>query len=110
MDEARAAADRASELLEGSENRGLALQVGLRVAEVDAAAGRDEAARRKLVQVLDRAAELGFVDLSLEAGGLLGRLEAKTDRKAGAARVQAVAKEAEERGFLLLADRVRAYG
>lgn len=106
--EAQGLADRAAELLEGSENRGLALLVTLRTAEIDAAAGRGEEARRKLTRVLDGAGALGFVDLSLEAGGLLGRIEAKSDRKVGEARMEAVAKEAEERGFLLLAEQIRA--
>ena len=105
--EAAAAIDKASALLGGSENRGYRLWLAVRAAEVAAAtAGRQTPGlRRRLAEVIDEAESLGFVDLRLAAGLVLGRLEVESGR--GAARLDAVAREASERGFELLARQAR---
>ncbi len=74
----------------------------LRAADVAVASGRTEDARRQLREILDEAAKLGFVDLRLEASLRLGVVESD------AARLEAVAKEASERGFELIARKASA--
>lgn len=108
--QAQAAIERAGALLEKSENREAKLRARLAGAEVDAAAGRAVEARRTLEEVRRSAIALGFVDLRLEVELLLGRLELAADPAAGAERLAAVAREASERGFRLLADKAAAGG
>ncbi len=103
-DDAAAAIERATGLLAETENLERKLQVTLRAADVAAASGKTEDARRQLREVLDESAALGFVDLRLEASLRLGVVESD------AARLEAVAKEASERGFELIAGKAERAG
>ncbi len=103
-DEAASAMVQAQAELAESENRGVRVLVAMRAAEVTAAAGQTTQAVSELVDIAREARAIGLVALALEAELILGRLErAAGAGQAGTSRLKAVAKEAERRGFRLLA-------
>ncbi len=109
--EAADAAAHAQALVEGGENRGTSLRVALQTAQVAAATDDVEGALATLRRAEAEARALGYLSLGLEAGLALGRLELEAGREeAGAARLAQVAKEAEARGFHLLAAKAMAAG
>jgi tetratricopeptide (TPR) repeat protein len=91
---------RAIRLLEGVETRYLErLEVALARAKVTAAAGQRDEARRQLTSIVTEADQIGVIPLRLEATLALGTIE----RRAGRARLRALAEEAEKRGFVRIA-------
>ncbi len=109
--EAQAAADRASALVAATENQVSRLGVGIWTAEVAAATGDVAGARRALEKIVEEATDYGFVDFRLEGSLTLGRIEQSAgETSAAAARLDAVAREAEERGLGLLARKAAAEG
>jgi DNA-binding winged helix-turn-helix (wHTH) protein/tetratricopeptide (TPR) repeat protein len=103
--EARQARDRARACADRSEDRELRLAVAAGAARIDAAAGDDEALR-VLRATLNEAEKIGFVVVGLETRLALGESELTLAREAaGRADLDAVRKQAEARGFRLLARR-----
>ncbi len=107
LEQAVAAADQALALLEATENAVARLRVATRTAEVHAGGGDLEGALESLRRTAGEAKALGFVDLGLEAGLALGRVELAAGEAGGAGRLQAVAQRAGEHGFDLLAAKAR---
>jgi tetratricopeptide (TPR) repeat protein/tRNA A-37 threonylcarbamoyl transferase component Bud32 len=107
--EAAAAAAEASALAADSEDRSVGLELAIRLAEVVEADGRGGEARRTLRQAVDEADRLGLVDLRLEAGLVLGRMEIRSgDPAAGRELLDEVAREAAGHGFGLVARKAEA--
>lgn len=97
LDEAGQAAARARPLIGRSGDRELPLRTAAHLARVDAASGRADQAAQDLAQAVEQAGRLGFVTAGLEARLALGEIHG--DRRA----LEAVRREAESRGFHLLA-------
>ncbi len=108
LDAAAESAARAGALLEASENSVARLRVATRTAEVTAARGDLEPALAALRRTVGEARTLGFVDLGLEAGLALGRVELAAGEAAGSARLRAVAERAGAHGFERIAGKARA--
>lgn len=101
---ARRAADQARALAEKTEDREMRAAVAPALARVEAASGQMPRALRNLRQAIDEAASLGLVAPGLEARLALGEIQLRAGSRAeGTATLQALHREAEERGFRLLA-------
>ncbi|HEX7182206.1 MAG TPA: tetratricopeptide repeat protein [Thermoanaerobaculia bacterium] len=101
---ARQAADQARALVEKTEDRELRAAVAPALARVDAASGQAPRALQDLRQAVGEAASLGLVAPGLEARLALGEIQVRAGSRAqGTATLQALRREAEERGFRLLA-------
>ena len=81
--------------------------LGARASGAQAALGRVSEAKRILNGAGGEAAQVGCVDQELEACLFLGETEIADRDPAGAERLQALAREAEERGFLFIARRAK---
>lgn len=104
--DAQQAAERARTRAEKSEDRELRVLVAARLARVDAAAGRPEPAIRELRQRIPEAQAAGYVHASLHARLALGELLlAAGDPDAGRRTLLEIWREAQARGFTLLAGR-----
>ncbi len=102
-EEARRTAARAQQNLERSEDRELRVTAGVRLARIEAATGRPEAALRLLRHAVEDAARNGFIAAGLEARLALGEVRRTLKDPSAAASLAAVRKEAKERGFRRLA-------
>lgn len=102
--EARAAVDRASTLAADGQNRLLRLEVAITEARVRAAEGPQSEAVKVLESLIDEAKEIGAVGVGLEARLALGEIEIASGKsEQGRARLREVQKDAEARGFGLIA-------
>jgi DNA-binding winged helix-turn-helix (wHTH) protein/tetratricopeptide (TPR) repeat protein/TolB-like protein len=107
--EARDAAGRARSLADKTEDRELQIAVTASSALVDASSGDAKAALVRLGRAVDQAGAAGFVAAGLEARLARGRIQLGTEeRRAGREALLAVQKDAEARGFTLLARRAEA--
>jgi tetratricopeptide (TPR) repeat protein/tRNA A-37 threonylcarbamoyl transferase component Bud32/TolB-like protein len=105
---ARSTLERASALAGSGQDLRARLVVGLRAALL-AQAGDPAHTAQALGEVVAGAERGGLIDVRLEAGIALARTEAARGQLAGArARLEAIEKEARERGFGLLAARAHA--
>ncbi|HTQ79848.1 MAG TPA: hypothetical protein VMM92_07625, partial [Thermoanaerobaculia bacterium] len=106
---AREPAERARALGERSEDAEVQVVVNAGVSRVDAAAGGASGARAAagtLRQAVEQATRTGLVTAGLEARFVLGTIEIEAaDRQGGREVLEAVRREAAERGFKLLAQR-----
>jgi tetratricopeptide (TPR) repeat protein len=101
---ARQAANRTQALVEKTEDRELRAVVAPALARVDAASGQVSKALRDLQKATAEAASLGLVASSLEARLALGEIQLRAgSRIEGMATLQALHRDAEERGFRFLA-------
>ena len=69
--------------------------------------GQSAAARETLAQIAADAAERGLTSLELEGGLALGEVEVAAGEPAGAERLEDLARDAEQRGCLLIARKAR---
>jgi len=90
---------------EKSERPAVRLAFALAAGRLQAAGGEGDAARRRLQGVLSEAVELGLAGPELEARLVLGELASASQM--GRANLAALAEEAAERGFGLIARRAR---
>ncbi len=106
--EAVAAADRASALIESSEDRRVELELALWTAEVVEADGRGDEARQRLLAAIAEAERLGFFGLKLEARRVLGELELRSgDPRVGQELLEKVTEEATRHGFQRIAKKAK---
>jgi len=104
--EAREAGGRARSLAEKTENRELQIVIVGTAALIEAATGEPAAALVRLNRAVDQAKASGFVAASLEVRLARGLVQLGTkERRAGLDALLAVQKDAEARGFTLLARR-----
>jgi DNA-binding winged helix-turn-helix (wHTH) protein/tetratricopeptide (TPR) repeat protein len=103
---AQEAAERARDRAERSEDREMRVLVATRLARVEAAGGQTGKGIRELRRQIPEAQAAGYVNAVLQARLALGELLlAAGEVEAGLAALLEVRKEAEERGFALLARR-----
>ena len=103
---AQEAAERARDQAERSEDREMRVLVATRLARVEAAGGQTGKGIRELRRQIPEAQAAGYVNAVLQARLTLGELLlAAGEQEAGLAVLLEVRKEAEERGFALLARR-----
>jgi tetratricopeptide (TPR) repeat protein len=103
-DEATAAVDRAVALLPRMETRSRALMVRIFAAQVTGSAGDTRESLRSLASVLAEASRIGLVGIVFEARLALGEMEVAAGRRVtGLARLAALKKDADARGFALIA-------
>lgn len=101
---AEKAISRANELLGKTENRGDQIELAITTAQVRAASGHTAEATRILDNALVAATKVGLVRLQFEARLVRGEIELKGGSKdAGRARLGALEKEANAKGFSLIA-------
>jgi hypothetical protein len=101
--------DRATMLSEKSDSREVRLSVAIVAARVRAAMGKPAEAMKSLANVLAEATKLGLVGLQFESRLALGETEMKSGKTAaGRARLETLQKEAEARGFGLIARKAAA--
>ena len=111
LDEARDAVAKARVLTSKSEERHVITAVGIAGARVDAASGKSDAALRGLGDLLAELKRLGLVSLEFDTREAIGEIEMKSGRDAaGRADLQALEKDAEAKGFLLIARKAHAAG
>jgi len=104
MVEAQSTIDRAAMLSEKSDDRGTRLGVAITGARVRAATGKPSEATKSLENVLIEATKLGRVDVQFESLLALGEIEMRSGKPtAGRARLATLQKEAEAKGYRLLA-------
>ena len=109
MVEAQNAMDRATTLAEKSDSRLTRLSVAIMAARVRAATRKPAEAMKSLANVLIEARKLGRVDLQFESRLALGEIEMKSGKPAeGRARLETLQKEAEGKGYRLLARKAAA--
>lgn len=112
-DEADGAAARARSLAEKAQSRSIELIVFTVDSRVDAASGdprRITEARQSLTTVESEAGRLGFVDRQLEARLALAEMDLKGPEAASArARLAQVQKQAQQLGFVLIAQKAAKY-
>ena len=75
------------------------LPLTIAVAQVQAALGNTAQATKTLRATLDMVNRYGFVEYALEARLALGQIEMKSGHVTGRARLQALQREAQARGF-----------
>lgn len=105
LPEAHQAAERARELVAGSDAFEIRALVFSRIAYVDAAEGRVDRALRDLRWHTAQAKAGGYGSAYLQIRLALGEVLLATDEKAGRATLQEVRKEAADLGFVVLARR-----
>ena len=104
ISDAANAIGRANELLGKTENRGAQIELSIATAQVRAASGHNAEAARILDNALAAATKLGLVRLQFEARLVHGKIELQGGSKdAGRARLAALEKEANAKGFGLIA-------
>jgi DNA-binding winged helix-turn-helix (wHTH) protein/tetratricopeptide (TPR) repeat protein/TolB-like protein len=91
-----------------SENRRVRVTVLVAAGEVAAATGRIAEARRILGTARDQAQAIGLWSQRLDALLALGRLELQQDPQRGRPVLQALSREADEKGFRRIADQATA--
>jgi len=104
VSDADKAISRANELLGTTENRGAHIELSITTAQVRAASGHNAEAARILDNALAAATKLGLVRLQFEARLVHGKIELQGGSKdAGRVRLAALEKEANAKGFGLIA-------
>jgi len=107
--EARAAVERASSLSRDSQNRLVRMPVAIASARVHGTGAGTQAAAQSLKASLDEAVAKGLFGLQLEARLALGEVEMSgRDPAAGRSRLAALEKDADAKGFALIARKARA--
>jgi DNA-binding winged helix-turn-helix (wHTH) protein/tetratricopeptide (TPR) repeat protein/TolB-like protein len=87
-----------------SQNRANQFQLNIAEAQLHAAQNRIEEAKRSLIAILAEAKQTGLLEYQFEARLELGELEIKSGKTAsGRAHLDALAKDATSKGFLLIA-------
>jgi eukaryotic-like serine/threonine-protein kinase len=105
--EAEHAVQESLRLLQGSRNRASIFEAGLAAARIEAATGKGAAAVSRLRKLETDAR--GYLGVELEARLALGEVELLSGQAVqGRARLEAVEKQARERGFGLIASRAAA--
>jgi hypothetical protein len=99
LKEAGAEADAAAPLASDTNDKMGTLPLTIAVAQVRAALGNTAEAKKTLRTALDMANRYGFVEYAFEARLALGQVETQSGSAAGRARLQALQKEAQARGF-----------
>ncbi len=103
---AQEAAERARDRAERSEDQEMRVLIAARLARIEAASGRPEKGIGELRQQIPAAQAAGYVNAVLQARLALGEmLLAAGEEEAGSTALLEVRKEAEARGFVLLARR-----
>ncbi len=106
--EARETIDRARTLAQNTQSPATRLVVGEVAARVEAAAGRFDKPMMWLIAALAESAKIGDVRLQYRMRLALGELEMKAGRvAAGRARLEALERDAGDRGFELVARKAR---
>jgi DNA-binding winged helix-turn-helix (wHTH) protein/tetratricopeptide (TPR) repeat protein len=106
---ARDPAERARALSERSENLEVQVAVTTSVARIDAAAGSAKGAQGHLLWAVEQATKVGLVPAGLEVRLALGLVQlGATDPPAGRKQLEAVLRDATQRGFKLVAGRAGA--
>ena len=96
--------DRAKELLASTKNRNVIFDRDITTARVDAVHGKFSAASALLKKTIVEAGDLGFVARQFDARHALGEIEIQSgDSAAGRARLAALEKDAQAKGFLYIA-------
>jgi len=110
LDAAREPAERARSLAGRSDDSELQVVVTTSIARVDAAAGVGKGPQAHLRPAIEQAGRLGLIPTGLEARWTLGLIQIAnpTERSAGLQTLEAVRREAQDRGFKLLAQRAEA--
>ena len=98
------------ELAQKSQDVHIQMNVAIHSGLVLAAAGKTGEAIGTLSAVLERANKMGCVSCALQARLALGEIEVKAGKPAGRATLNALQKEASNRGFLLIARKAAAAG
>jgi eukaryotic-like serine/threonine-protein kinase len=89
-----------------SQNSGSRLQFGITATELESARGLTEPARQALRSILAEATRTGFIEYQFEARLALGEVEIRSGRiAAGHTRLSTLQKDAQEKGFLLIAQK-----
>ncbi len=107
---ARAAANRARQRAEESQSPAARLAADLAEARVLAASGEPAGAGRRLAAVRREAARLGLAGLELEARFFLAQIDLASGSGDGRGKLAALAEEASEKGFALLARKASEAG
>ena len=102
-DEARAALQHALEIGRTNPDPEFRIPAGVQAARLEAAEGQTRSAVAKLSAAVAEARRLGYYQLECEARLALGELELKTSPGAGRAELDALQRDARERGFQLVA-------
>jgi eukaryotic-like serine/threonine-protein kinase len=103
---AQSSSERMASLARTMETRDVALAAAIAVAEVEAAAGRPDAAIRSLQRTIAESHKAGYRFREFEARLALGEIELKHGRvAAGRARLAALEKDARAKQFILIADK-----
>jgi DNA-binding winged helix-turn-helix (wHTH) protein/tetratricopeptide (TPR) repeat protein len=109
LEQARSASQQASAAAAKASNRAPKLEAELAAAAVDASSGKAADSRRRLTQVLSESTKLGVVPYEFQARLALGDLALHSgDGATGRAQLEALAKDAREKGFLLIARKASA--
>jgi eukaryotic-like serine/threonine-protein kinase len=109
LPEAQSSSERMAALARTMETRDVALAAAIAVAEVQAAAGRPDAAIRSLQRTISETRKTGYRWREFEARLALGQIEVKHGRaEAGRARLLELEKEARDKQFLLIARKAAA--
>jgi tetratricopeptide (TPR) repeat protein len=96
--------DLSADLARGSPNREVKINYAITAARVRAATGGTAEAVKSLQATLAEATKYGFLGYQLEARLALGEIEIKSGQAAaGRARLEALGKDANAKGFLLIA-------
>jgi eukaryotic-like serine/threonine-protein kinase len=91
-------------LVSHSQNSGNRLQFDVTASELESTRGLTEPARQALISILAEATRAGFIEYQFEARLALGKVEIKSGKVAlGRIRLATLQKDAEARGFLLIA-------
>jgi ATP/maltotriose-dependent transcriptional regulator MalT len=107
--EAQNAMDRATRLAQKSDSREIHLAAAMTAARVQAGTGKSNEAMRSLAQVVAEATKFRLINLQFEARLALGEIEMKSGKTAaGRARLETLQKEAEAKGYRLLARKAAA--
>lgn len=87
-----------------SQNSGNRIQFAITATELESARGLTKPARQALMSILAEATRTGFIEYQFEARLALGKVDIRSGRvAAGQTRLSTLQKDAQEKGFLLIA-------